>query len=266
MSASSQTPLVRSYEDSVVVIAGGTSGIGLAAANRFVQAGVRRLVLLGRDEKKGRAACESVADEDASAQVEFIPVDAGVVTEVTRAVADIEKSFGRIDVLVSAVSPSLRPDLLHRTSIDDIESQLTQLALPPMLLTRAVLPLMQAQSGGSLVHVASDAAKVPTPGETVLGAAMAAIVSFSRATAIEAKRNGVRVNSVTPSLVANTPTTANMLSGGFSKSLFEKASQLASLGVAEPEDLAELIVFLCGPAAARLTGQAISVNGGISAL
>jgi len=134
-----------------------------------------------------------------------------------------------------------------------------------MLLTRAVLPLMQAQGGGSIVNIASDAAKVATPGESVIGAAMAAIVMFSRVAAIEGKRNGIRVNAVTPSLIANTPTAERVLEDGFSRGLFEKAASMAHLGVAEPEDLASLIVFLGGPAAARLTGQAISVNGGISA-
>jgi 2-hydroxycyclohexanecarboxyl-CoA dehydrogenase len=94
---------------------------------------------------------------------------------------------------------------------------------------------------------------------------MAAIVMFSRVAAIEAKRNGVRVNAVTPSLIAGTETAERVLADGFSKGLFEKASQLAHLGVAEAEDLAALVVFLGGPGASRLTGQAISVNGGISA-
>jgi 2-hydroxycyclohexanecarboxyl-CoA dehydrogenase len=94
---------------------------------------------------------------------------------------------------------------------------------------------------------------------------MAAIVMFTRTVAIEGKRDGIRANALTPSLIANTPTAERVLSDGFSKSLFEKAAQQAHLGVAEPEDLASLVVFLASPAAAKLTGQAISVNGGISA-
>jgi 2-hydroxycyclohexanecarboxyl-CoA dehydrogenase len=88
---------------------------------------------------------------------------------------------------------------------------------------------------------------------------------FSRVSAIEAKRNGIRVNVITPSLIAGTPTAEAVLRDGFSRNLFEKAASLAHLGVAEPDDLAALVVFLGGPGAARLTGQAISVNGGISA-
>ena len=82
---------------------------------------------------------------------------------------------------------------------------------------------------------------------------------------MEAKRDGIRVNALTPSLIAGTPTSERVMKEGFSQKLFSKAAAMASLGVAEPDDLAGLIVFLASPAAARLTGQAISVNGGISA-
>src|SRR5690606_442138 len=127
-----------------------------------------------------------------------------------------------------------------------------------------VLPYLRTQGGGSIVNIASDAAKVPTPGEAALGGAMAAIVMFTKVAALEARRDGVRVNVLTPSLIAGTTTAANVLSDGFSRKLFEKAAGQAHLGVAEPADLAAMAVFLGGPGAARLTGQAISVNGGIS--
>jgi 2-hydroxycyclohexanecarboxyl-CoA dehydrogenase len=266
MTEAGRAPLVRTLDESVVVIAEGTSGIGLASARALARAGARKIALLARGKERGRSAQAELESLDADADIRFFSVDANVVEDVSRAVDEVNEAFGRIDVLVSSVSPSFKPELFHRTPIEDISSMLTGLARPPMLLTRAVLPFMQEQNGGTIVHVASDAAKVPTPGESVLGAAMAAVVMFTKAVSVEAKRNGIRVNCVTPSLVANTPTTADMLSGGFSKSLFEKAAALASLGIAEPEDVAETLVFLSSPSAARITGQAISVNGGISAV
>ena len=142
---------------------------------------------------------------------------------------------------------------------------LAQQALPPLHMTRAVLPSMREQRGGAIINIASDAAKVATPGETVLGSAMAAIVMFTRAAAMEAKRDGVRVNVLTPSLIPGTPSGERVLEGGFSAKLFAKAIQQAHLGVTDVDDLASLIVYWASPAAARLTGQAISVNGGISA-
>ena len=258
------TPLVRGYADSVVLVAGGTSGVGLASAIGFAEAGVRQIALFARTPERGEAARQVVLARCPEAEVLFVPADAGRAHQVHEAVAAVYGKFGQIDVAVSSVTGSYRPELLHRTPAGDLATILTQQALPPMLLTRVVLPLMQEQGGGSIVNIASDAAKVPTPGESAIGAAMAAIVMFSKVAAIEAKRNGVRVNVLTPSLIANTPTAEMVLKDGFGKKLFEKAASLADLGVAEPEDLASLVVFLGGPGAAKLTGQAISVNGGIS--
>jgi 2-hydroxycyclohexanecarboxyl-CoA dehydrogenase len=124
---------------------------------------------------------------------------------------------------------------------------------------------MQAQRGGCIINIASDAAKVATPGEALIGAAMAAIVMYSRTAAMEAKRDGVRVNAVTPSLVEGTAVSERLFQDKFSSRLFGKAASRASLGVSTPEDQAALLVFLASPAAAKLTGQAISLNGGISA-
>ncbi len=258
-------PLVRSYAESVVVIAGGTSGVGLASALAFAAVGVRRLALLGRDERRGATACRRVLDQCPEAEVLFVRTDAGRAGDVMAAAARVVEAFGTVDVLVSSVTGDYLPELLHRTPIDDLEDILVRQALPPMLLTRAFLPPMQTQGGGSIVLIASDAGKVATPGESVLGGAMAAIVMFSRVVALEAKRDGIRVNAITPSLIANTPTGERALSAGFSRRLFEKAAGQAQLGVAEPADLASLVVYLGGPGSGRLTGQAISVNGGISA-
>ena len=261
----SQAPLVREHSDSAVVIAGGTSGVGLASAVAFAAAGVPRIALLGRDAERGRLACERVLAEFPDTEVRFRATDAAQPDQVADALGEIHRAFGAIDVLVSSVIGTYRPELLHRIDPADMSPILLSTVLPPMLLTQAVLPYMTQQGGGSIVTLASDAAKVATPGESVLGGAMAAIVMFSKVAAIEAKRHGIRVNAVTPSLIAGTPTAENVLRDGFSKGLFEKAVQLAHLGVAEPADLAALIVFLGGPGAARLTGQVISVNGGISA-
>ncbi len=258
-------PLVRAYRDAGVLIAGGTSGVGLASALGFVDAGVRRIALLARDPARGGTARSAVLDRCPDAEVTFVPVDATDGAAVTGAVAAAHDALGSIDVLVNSTTSAYTPELLHRTPQADIAPILLGQALPPMLLTHAVLPIMQAQGGGSIVNIASDAAKVATPGESVLGGAMAAIVMFSKVAAIEGKRQGVRVNAVTPSLIAGTVTAERVLADGFSRKLFEKAATQAHLGVAEAGDLAALVVFLGGPGAAKLTGQAISVNGGISA-
>ena len=259
-------PAVRRYDESAVLIAGGSSGVGLASALAFVDAGVRRIALVSRSEERGIAARDAVRQRaGAGASIEFIAADADDVGAVVGAVEAAVASVGGVDVLVSSIASRYKPELLFRTAPEDLSAILSAQALPPIYFTRAVLPYMREQGGGSIINIASDAAKTATPGEAVLGAAMAAIVMFTRVVAIEGKRDGIRANAITPSLIAGTATAERVLSDGFSKSLFEKAAQAAHLGVADAEDLANLVVFLGGPESARLTGQAISVNGGISA-
>lgn len=239
--------------------------MGLASARQLANLGVKGIVLLGRNEERGAQACRLVEEAAAGTRVRFIATDAGDPGSATASAEAARDFLGTVDVLVNSTASNYKPDLLLRTDIADIEQIITRQLLPPIYLTRIVLPWMQEEKGGSIINMASDAAKTATPGETIVGAAMAAIVMFSRTVAIEAKRDGVRVNVLTPSLITGTPTAELVTQGGFSARLFEKAAALAHLGVAEPDDLASLIVYLAGPASRRLTGQAISVNGGISA-
>ena len=87
---------------------------------------------------------------------------------------------------------------------------------------------------------------------------------FSRALALEAKRDGIRVNCLTPSIVRGTPLYGELMEHPFASKIFAKAEKMASLGVVEADELAQLAVFLASPEAAKLSGQCISMNGGIS--
>lgn len=253
------------HDQRVALIAGGTSGVGMACAHQLLTNGVRRLTIVGRDGDRARRAAETLSQEYPLARVRAEVADVGTVAGAQAAVESTVAEFGRVDLVICSTVPAdAAPELFAHTPIEDLERILTHISMPPILLTRAVLPTMQDQGGGSVVLVASDAAKVATPGETVIGAAMSAITMFTRATALELKRNGIRVNCVTPSLIADTPMTERVMSGGFSAKIFEKASTLASLGVPTAHEVAQLVCHLGGPDSARVTGQVVSINGGIS--
>lgn len=256
---------VPSLEQAGVLIAGGTAGVGLATALRFVEAGVRRIVLMGRNPERGIEARRTVFEACPEAKVEFVSADANSIDQVISAVERARDLIGDIDILVNTTVASFVPKLFHEMAIEDIEPTLVQQTLAPLLMCRAVMDGMRQRNGGAIINIASDAGKVATPGESVIGAAMAGIIMFSRALAIEAKRNGIRVNTLTPSLIEGTLTYDRVLADPFSAKLFGSAIKLAQLGVAQPDDLAGLIVFLASPQGARITGQTISVNGGISA-
>src|SRR5216683_2516828 len=255
--------IAKPIKECGVVILGGTAGVGLETAAKFAEEGAR-LILLGRNSERGGGARQFCRDRAPGAAVDFMAVDATDPAAAVRVEEAARAELGAIDVLMNTTGPSRPMRLLHNTPIEDVKPLFEEIVLPPLHMMHAALPEMRRQGGGSIVNVASDAAKVATPGETLIGAAMAAIVMFSRTAALEAKRDGIRINLLTPSLIADTPGASLIAADPFAGKMFEKAATLAHLGVADATDLAEVALFLAGPQSRRITGQAISVNGGIS--
>jgi 2-hydroxycyclohexanecarboxyl-CoA dehydrogenase len=256
-------PAPKDLDASTALIVGGTAGIGLASARALALAGVPRIVIAGRNAERGELAAKSIAELGAVAQ--FVAGDATDPAAAAAIATEADQILSGIDILVCSTAADVRPELFVNIPGTDIGRMLTELALPSMHMASAVLPGMRDRRTGVIVNVASDAAKTATPGEAIIGAAKAAIVMFTRTIAIEEKRYGIRANAMTPSLVYGTASTERITADGFSGKLFARAAQQAQLGVPTADDIAALTVFLCGPGAARLTGQAISVNGGISA-
>ncbi|MBY0509594.1 MAG: SDR family oxidoreductase [Rhodospirillaceae bacterium] len=257
--------IAKPLADAAVLITGGTSGIGLAAAQHFVRAGVRKIVLNGRNPERGAKACATVLNEAAGVTVKFVAADISNLDDARRLTDETVKALDGIDVLVNCAGGDHAPELFHEMSIGDIQKMLIHFVAGPTQMCHLVLPHMTKAGGGAIINVASDAAKFPTPGESVIGGCMAALVMFTKTLAMEAKRAGIRANALTPSIVEGTRTYDRVMGGGFSAKLFDKAIKAARLGVVTPDDIAPMIVFMAGPQGARMTGQAISINGGISA-
>jgi 2-hydroxycyclohexanecarboxyl-CoA dehydrogenase len=247
------------------LIVGGSAGIGYAAAEAMLGLGLSRLTIVARNAERGEAARERLATAHRGAEIRFAACDACDAGAMQVAADEAARTMDGIDVLVSCGGGDPMPRLLKDTPIEEVGTILSMIVTGVVHPARAVLPHMSAKESGSIVCLASDAGKIATPGESVIGAAMAAIIMFCRGMSIEAKRNGIRVNCLTPSIVRDTPLYDRMMADPFAGRLFTKAEGLASLGVATPGDLAAMIAFLASPAAARVTGQAISVTGGISA-
>ena len=248
-----------------VVIVGGTSGIGLATAHRLAATGSQAIVLCGRSFERGEAARAALAAHYPALTTYYVPCDASDSRSTERAMGEAVKAMDGIDALVSCAAADVMPQLLADISTSDLMPALSAVAACVILPARAAYDVMRQQGAGSIVCVASDAAKIATPGESVIGAAMAAIAMFCRGMAIEAKRDGIRVNCVTPSIVKGTALYTRLQDNEFARRLFGKAEAMASLGVVTADEVAELIAFLASPAACKITGQTISVTGGISA-
>ena len=255
---------LASLKNNTALVFGGSAGIGLSCIKAFAAAGVANVMLVGRNSQRGEGAVGQLKESYPDVNFAFVSADASTAEGAQVAVAACVESFNRIDILLSTAGGDPMPAIFHTIPIEKIDEMVRGSLMSAMLPARAALPQMMAQKSGVILTVASDAGKVATPGEVAIGAAMAGVTMFTRALANEAKRSGVRVNCLSPSIVRNTPLYDAMMSDPFSSKLFGKAEKMADLGVVEPEDLANLAVFLASPAATKLTGQVVSVNGGIS--
>ena len=250
----------------VVVITGGTAGIGRACAEALLEAGAGAVVLNGRNRSRAEQAQREVQARFPKTAVTLSIGDVSESGAAASVMADAIERFGRIDVLVNSTGGNDMPRLLQETPLDEIAGILQRCLFAQILCSRAALPFMRDAKAGSIINIASDAAKLPTPGESVIGAAMAGIVMFTRGLAVEAKRDGIRANVITPSLTSGTDHFDKIMADPVAGPMFAKAARMASLGLVSKEDLAGLVVFLASPASAKITGQAISMTGGISAL
>lgn len=257
---------MQTLRGKTAVITGASSGVGLACAKAFLEAGVEAIVINGRRRDRGERAVEDIKGSFPNARVGLAIGDMSRPDQAQAVMAQAHDDLGRIDVLVNSTGGSDVPALLHNTALEHIPLIVEHYLFAQLLSCRAALPYMRAAKHGCIINIASDAAKIPTPGESVIGAAMAGIVMFTRTLAVEGKRDGIRANVLTPSLVSGTEQYARVMSDPFAGKMFAKAIPMAALGVVNKDELAQLAVFLASPAAAKMTGQALSMTGGISAL
>lgn len=251
---------------SMAVITGGTAGIGRACAEALLAAGAGGVLINGRDGGRAELARLAIQARFPEARVVVALGDVAKAEVAETVMAEAIKRLGRIDVLVNSTGGNDLPRLLFRTPPAEIPSILERCLFAQILSCAAALPYMREAGGGAVINIASDAGKIPTPGESVIGAAMAGIIMFTRSLAIEGKRDGIRANVLTPSLTSGTEHYDKVMADPFAGRLFAKAEKMAALGVVSKEELAGLAVFLASSAAAKITGQAISMTGGISAL
>jgi NAD(P)-dependent dehydrogenase (short-subunit alcohol dehydrogenase family) len=234
--------------DRVCLVTGSTGGIGRATAKLLVAEGAR-VVTHGRGDAPGVGEALHVA-------ADFLEAGApeAVVAEV-----------GAVDVLVNNVGAAYIADFEELT--DAQWDEMWQLNVMSFVRSiRAVLPAMRERGGGAIVNVSSTAGKRPSTGMPNYSVTKAAVLSLSRLVADLYAKDGIRCNAVTP---GPTATEAWLGEGGLAEQQGEREAVLAKVAagrplgrLAEPEEIAAVIVFLCSERAAYVTGSAWSADGG----
>ncbi len=246
------------------IVTGATRGIGLATARMLVGEGAR-VLLVARDAGAGARLAASLGERCASLAADVTDPAAG-----ERIVEACVERFGSVDVLVNNAGTSFVRSL-EELGDEDWQGQWELHVMAPMRLMRAAGPLMAQAGGGRIVNVCSSAGKRPSLTNPAYAVTKAAQLSLSRVFADRYAADAVLVNAVAPGAVTSPLWTAP---GGLAdqaaqargishdEALAAQAGKIPLGRLAEPEEVAAVIVFLCSQRASTVTGAAWSADGG----
>lgn len=252
---------MKGLKGKTIVVTGGGGGIGAATCLRFAEEGAQVAVV----DLNPAAAAEVVARIAAGGgRALAVAVDLTDADATSAAVERIEAELGPVDVLVNGVGWDVFTPFLK--SGPDFWTKIININLRGVLnITHPVLAKMAERRAGKIVSLASDAARGGSSGESVYAACKAGVIAFSKTIAREHARHGIAVNVVCPGVTETAMLDAFMEAAGDKEKLrsaFTRAVPMGRLG--QPGDLAGAIAFFASDDAGFITGQVLSVSGGLT--
>jgi len=243
----------------VAIISGASSGIGRATARLFARAGAS-LALVGRDGARLEAAAEACRSLG-SPRVEEIEGDLTADDAPADIIERVLANLKRLDILVNAAG-IIGSGPAAETSDEAFDLMMDINVRSLFRLTRAAIPHLE-KTGGNIVNVSSVAGLRPYPGLLAYCASKAAVDQITRCLSLELGPRGVRVNAVNPGVVVTNLHRAGGMNEEAYQAFLERCGETHPLGrVGQPEEVADLILFLASPKAAWITGTTMSIDGG----
>ena len=242
-------------QNKIALVTGGGSGIGLAITEKFVQHGIRT-VIVGRDENKLNCAREKLGKL-------VIPFrcDLTDLASIPKLVEDVTKQVGHIDILVNNAGINMKKDFTE-VSDTDFQQILQTNVTAVFVLSREVVKTMKENGRGSIINISSMASQYGIPKVIAYTASKSAIEGMTRAMAVELSPLGIRVNCIAPGFIA-TDMSAKALNGD--KERMQKVMSRTPMGkLGDPLDIGDAALFLATENSKYLTGVVLPVDGGNS--
>lgn len=241
-------------KDKVAVVTGGTRGIGLAIVHKFLAQNATVILFGSRQETADQAVADLLA-ENPDYKVSGLAPKLDDETSVADAFAKIIKDFGKIDILVNNAGISAR-ESLYDYKVEDFDKIMDLNVKAMFICTHAVAPYMRKQGGGSIINTSSMVSIYGQPSGCGYPASKFAVNGLTKSLARELGKDGIRVNAVAPG-VTKTDMLANL-----PDDMVARVSAGIPLGrPGEPEEVANVFLFLASELASYVTGAIVSVDG-----
>jgi NAD(P)-dependent dehydrogenase (short-subunit alcohol dehydrogenase family) len=247
----------------VALITGGVSGLGLATAERFVREGAAVAVLDLQDEKGAEL------EERLGEQVHYVHADVTDEAQVEAAVASTMAAFGRVDVVMSNAGTTQGPRVVEDVDPESFDQMMHQHTLAAMYLVKHTAPDMRSRRSGSVIVTGSTAGLMAGYGPMLYSIAKAAATHLVRVLCAELGADGIRINCLSPGLVA-TPIHARAVGMGGDVEAKLAEVRAATKGFQPlqrsglPDDIANAALFLASDESAFVSGVTLAVDGGLS--
>ena len=249
----------RRFDDKVVIVTGGTSGIGRAAALMFAAEG-GHVAFCGRNAERGKQVEDAI--RDAGGNGVFIRADVRNEAEVRSLVDQTVERFGRLDAAVNNAGTEGQPGPVVDQTAETYAATFDTNVLGVLLSMKHELRVMQAQGAGSIVNVSSAYGKIGAAGASVYVASKHAVEGLTKSAALEVATTGIRVNAVAPGPI-QTDMIERFTGGGAGKAWL--VDQVPAKRVGRADEVADLIVYVATGKSTYITGQSLSIDGGITA-
>lgn len=246
---------MESMKNKTALVTGGGSGIGLAITEKFVQQGIKTIIV-GRDQHKLSCAKEKLGDL-------CIPVscDLSQLETVPPMIEQVLQQHGPIDILVNNAGINQKKELIEVTDEDFKQVLLTNVTAV-FVVSRELAKHMLQRGSGSIINISSMASQYGIPKVIAYTASKSAIEGMTRAMAVELSPKGIRVNCIAPGFIA-TDMSAKALNGDIER--MNKVMSRTPMGaMGQPADIAEYALFLASDASKYITGTVVPVDGGNS--
>lgn len=244
--------------DKIALVTGGSRGIGSECCKLLAEAGAAVIINFSKSGEEAEKAGQEIASKGGAADI--FKADVSKPDEVHALFEHIKRKFRRLDILVNNAG-IIKDKLLLNMEVSDWDKVQDVNLRGAFLCTRLAAEIMITQHSGKIINISSFSAIRGGRGQTNYAAAKGGLISFTRACAVELSGKGIQINAVLPGFIATDMTRRIIRSSGD-----EIVRHIPAGKIGSTEDIANVVVFLASGKADYITGQAISVDGGMSIL